>query len=124
MFTKTIKITLSPFSPDLEVVGPFIMKVQAPYSEKMVTIQLNPNIIEYQDEPKQKDPNIQIRQVMVTTNTPETKTLIFDFEKNNINNVEFNNKIYSVKLLNIGKKNIEKQDFPEFEFFIEEIERS
>lgn len=52
MLKKTVKIILSPFNPNLEVVGPMVFDVRAPYSDKAVTLVVNPNITQYEDKPK------------------------------------------------------------------------
>jgi hypothetical protein len=44
---KQVKIILSPFNPGLDVVENFVIKVDAPYSDHSVTIQVCPNIQEY-----------------------------------------------------------------------------
>jgi len=72
---KNVKLTLSPFTPSLEVVDKMVMKVHAPYSEQSVTIQFNPNIQDYKEKADQ--PGAQVRQVMFSTSTDQTQTLSF-----------------------------------------------
>ena len=109
---KLVKLTLSPFSPSLEIVDKMVMKVHVPYSEQSVTIQFNPNIQDYKEQADQ--PGVQVRQVMFSTSTDQTQTLLFDFEANNVHDVIIENTKYSIKLMTIGKE----QGFPYFEFFI------
>ena len=65
---------------------------------------------------------MQIRQSMATQPTDETQNINFNLESANEKLVDFRDKKYKIKLLNIGKKNLEGQDFPFFEFFVEEQE--
>lgn len=113
---KLVKLTMSPFSPSLEVVDKIVMKVHVPYSEQEVTIQFNPNIQDYKEQADQ--PGVQVRQVTVSTSTAETKTLLFDFKSNNVHEVTIENTKYNIKLMNIGKEPIQGQNFLFFEFFI------
>lgn len=57
---------------------------------------------------------------MASQNTEETRTLQLDIESNNEATIKFKGLNYQVKLLHIGKENIQGQDFPYFEFFVEE----
>jgi hypothetical protein len=113
---KLVKITLSPFSPNIEVVDKMVMKVQAPYSDESITMQFNPNIQDYKEQQDQKD--IKVRQLVVTTSTGQTKTIPFDFKTNNVHDVTVENTKYNVKLMNIGKELIQGQNFLYFEFFV------
>lgn len=99
---KLVKLTLSPFSPNLETIDKMTMKIHVPYSEQSVTIQFNPNIQNYKEQADQI--GIQVRQVMFSTHTADTKTLLFDFVSNNVHDVTIENTKYNVKLMNIGKE--------------------
>ncbi len=110
---KLVKLISSPFSPNLEVVDKMVMKVHAPYSEESVTIRFNPNIQDYKDKP-----GMPVRQFMFSTPTDQTRTLLFDFKKNNVHDVTVENTKYKVKLMTIGKESIQGQNFPYFEFFV------
>ncbi len=77
--TKSIEITQSPFNPSLEVVDDIVVKLHGPYSDKSVTVQINPNIQEYQENADTE--NAQVRQLMVTTPTDQKKTLELDLKK-------------------------------------------
>ena len=113
---KLVRLTLSPFSPSIEVVDKMVMKVHAPYSEQSVTIQFNPNIQDYKEQVDQ--PGVQVRQFAFSTSTDQTQTVSFDFAANNIHNVTIEGTIYNVKLMNIGKEPVQGQNFLYFEFFI------
>lgn len=113
---KLVKLTMSPFSPNVEVVDKMVMKVHVPYSENNVTIQFNPNIQDYKEQQDQKD--IKIRQLMFTTPTDHTRTFSFDFKANIAHDVTIENTKYNVKLMTIGKEPIQGQNFIYFEFFI------
>ena len=114
---KNVKLVNSPFNPPLEVVDKMVMQIHVPYSEDEVTIQFNPNIQEYKE--KQDQPNVKVRQVTVSTTTEQTKTLKFDFKDSNVQEVEIEGTTYNVKLMQIGKENLQGQDFLAFEFFVE-----
>ncbi len=109
---KLVKLTLSPFSPNLEVVNGMVMKVHAPYSEQSVTIQFNPNIQDYKEQEDQL--GLQARQVMFSTSTEQTQSFLFDFETNNVHDVMIENIEYNVKLMGIWKE----QGFFYFEFLL------
>ncbi|MFZ2631744.1 MAG: hypothetical protein WAX48_09190 [Desulfosalsimonadaceae bacterium] len=114
---KLVKLTLSPFSPSIEVIDKMVMKVHVPYSEQSVTIQFNPNIQDYKEQADQ--PGVQVRQFTFSTSTDQTQTLPFDFTKtNNVHDVTIEGTKYNVKLMNIGKEPIQGQNFLYFEFFI------
>jgi hypothetical protein len=112
--TKSIKIVQSPFSPSLEVVDDIVISLHAPYSDKNITIQVNPNIQHYQEKADTK--NVQVRQVMVSTPTDQTQTLEFDLKNNKKKQVHIEESTYEIELMNIGKENIQGQDFLFYEF--------
>lgn len=113
---KLIKLVISPFSPNVEVIGDVVISIHVPYSGKDVSVLVNPNIQEYKKSNDQ--PGIQIRQVMETTPTDETRVLHFDLQNNKIKKFKMNDSEYEFKLLNIGKENIQGHDFPSFEFHV------
>lgn len=120
MLVKTVKLVGSPFAPSLEIAGNLAIKLHMPYGKDMVTIKINPNITHYEDKPKAESPHIKIRQTAVYQDTDETQTIVLDFKKNNVQKVTMGNKSFEIKLLNIGKRKIKGQDFPEFEFLVTE----
>ena len=113
---KKVRIKCSPVSPDLEVVEDIVLKLHVPYSEKDVTIQINPNIQEYRENADQQGMNI--RQVTITTPTDETQTLKFDFGEMKIQEVAISNDVYRIELLEIGKEEIKGQKFSYFDFSV------
>jgi hypothetical protein len=115
---KQIKLIESPFNSSIEVVNDLVIALHFPCSENDVTIQINPAITEYKENGDTQ--NAQIRQIMVSESTDDTKTLHFDLAGDNIKTVISNGREYKIKLLSIGKENIEGKDFPSFEFYIEE----
>lgn len=123
MFSQNVKFVFSPLLPNVEVVDSFTAKVSIPYTDKMVTLQIDPNVMHYEDKPEQQSPDIQVRQTMVSQGTKDTQTLTFDFQENNIKKIHIDNKNYSIKLMSIDKQKVEGmdgQEFPVFEFFVEQ----
>ena len=116
---KIIKILLSPFEPDMEEAYNLIFQIFPPYGETFLNLIINPNITNYAEN-ADINPDIKIRQVVVSENTSETIELYMDFGDNNEKTFEMNGKSYTLKLLNIDKENIKGQDFPFFEFSISE----
>ncbi len=110
-----IKIIHSPFQPSMEVAGDLVVKLHAPYSDKTVTVQINPNTVEYKESPAKN-----VRQFSLSTETSDTRTLEFDFFKNKIRKLELNNKKYEIELIDIGKVKLDGQDFPTFQFKVKE----
>ena len=113
---KNIKIIQSPFNPDMEIIDKMVLHIFVPCSDDFVTIQCNPNLIDYQENADQR--NIKVRQVKFMANTPDTKTVKLDFKENNVKNIEIDNTIYKVKLMNIGKEKIQGQHFSTYEFYV------
>ena len=113
---KLINLVMSPFSPNLEVVGDIVLMIHVPYSDKEVTLRVAPNVQDYQERADQ--PGIQVRQVMVTNATPDTCTLKFDLRDNSTQRFELDGKTYEIKLLRIGQQNLQGQDFRCYEFHV------
>lgn len=111
-----IRLIASPFHSNLEIAGELVIKLHVPYSKDMVTIKINPNITEYQDN---KGGNI--RQLSISKDTDETKTLQFDSKNNNIHKIKIGNDNYEIRLMNMGKVNEQGQDFPTFEFLVKRL---
>jgi hypothetical protein len=102
--------------PPVEIAGDLAIKLHVPYSESTVAIQVSPSIDDYSD--KQDDGQVQIRQVMVSSSTDETTTLSFDFEKRRKQSLNFRGVEYQLELTDIGKQEIEGQDFFYYEFMV------
>lgn len=117
MGTK-VKIVCSPFTPNLEVAEGLVLAIHAPYSDTSVAIQVNPAVDGYQESADQH--GVSVRQVMVTHSTDETQTLSFDLQNNSQLSITVNNQQYSITLQEIGKDNIQGQDFL---FFLFDVER-
>lgn len=116
---KVVRIVNSPFNPNLEVVYNLVIKLHVPYSEKEVTVMLNPNIQDYQK--KSDKSGVKISQLMFTKPTNQTKQIKFDFESNKIKVVQVEKEKYKIELMKIGKEELQGQDFPFFEFSISKI---
>lgn len=116
--SKVVKLVQSPFNPPVEIAEDIVLKLYVPYSESSVTIMVNPNIQEYLVDID--NDTVKVRQVMVSTETEDTRILCFDLT-NNSREVEIGSKNYLIKLLNIGKKAEDGQDFIFYEFFIEKL---
>jgi len=114
---KLVKIVVSPFSPSIEIAENIVIKVHVPYSEKDVTVLVNPNVQDYAEN--QDNPNIKVRQVMAASKTDESRTFRLDFQDNNVQTFEIRGGKYNIKLMSIGKEKIQGQKFPYFEFFVE-----
>lgn len=113
---KLIKLVQSPSNPGIETVDKMVIKLHVPYSEKSVTVQINPFLQDYKENTDQ--PNIQVRQVQVTSTTSDTKTLTFDFENNSTQNIEVEGNKYQITLMNIGKEKTRDGEFLAFEFLV------
>ncbi len=113
---KKVRIKCSPFSPGLEVAEGIVLKLHAPYSEKEVTIQINPNVQDYKENADK--PGIEIRQRTMTTSTDETQTLKFDLDTMKIQKVAIGSKVYKIELLEIGKEEIQGQKSFYFDFSV------
>ncbi|MCK5708015.1 MAG: hypothetical protein KAI43_10215 [Candidatus Aureabacteria bacterium] len=113
--SKLIKIILSPFSAALETVYGLVIRVQPPYTDNEVNIQISPNITEYK-ETVNKD----FKQFTMTSNIEDTKHISLNLKSKSTQIISFEDKDYEIKLLNIGKVKQQGQDFPFFEFMITE----
>ena len=114
-----VKIVNSPFNPNLEIAEGLVIKLHAPYSEDSVTVQVNPNIVDYKEEADQ--PNIKVRQAIASSPTDQTRTLFFDFGDNRHQKVTIEGQDYEIELLDIGKENLQGQDFQFFKFSVSTI---
>lgn len=114
---KRVRIKCSPFTSNLEVADDLVLKLHVPYSDKEVTIQINPNIQDY----KQNDDKagVKVRQTIVTTPTDETRTLKFDFNNMKTQKIVIGKTTYKIELLEIGKEDIQGQKFPYFDFSVD-----
>ena len=114
---KKIRIIQSALNPPIETVGNLILNLHVPYSDKEVTIQINPNLEEYIENQQEK--GFEIIQMSVTTSTIDTKTLMFDFGTNNTHTFNYDDETYTISLLDIGIVEIEGQVSQYFEFLVQ-----
>ena len=108
MASNTENLIISP-SPDPEssligCVEGLSVKLSEFYSDNDVTVKVN-----VFDENHPAD----------APETKSTKTLKFDFGKSNTKKVRISHNAYNIKLVNIGRKTWDGQDYPYFEFLIE-----
>jgi hypothetical protein len=113
---KRIKIVLSPFNPPLELVEGFVIKVDIPYSDSKVTIQVCPNFQEYEENADVD--SAKIRQKIMAIPTDETTRLFFDLGKNRKQKIVAEGMAYEIELLNIGYEDIEGKKFRSFDFSV------
>jgi len=116
---KQVKIIASPFNSDLEIAEGLVIKLHVPYSDTSVTVQVNPSIDHYEEISDQS--GSKVRQVIVSSPTDQTQTLSFDFESNRQQAVTIEDQDYRIELIEIGKENIQGQDFPFFAFDVNRI---
>ena len=116
---KKVKIVNSPFNPNLETAEGLVIKLHVPYSDTSVTVQVNPSIDDYKEAADQ--PGVKVRQVTMSSPTDQTRTLSFDLESNRQQTITIENQGYQIELLEIGKENIQGQDFQFFAFEVNRI---
>ena len=116
--TKRIRLVQSPFNPPLEVVDDIVVNLHVPCSTKQVTIQVNPNVESYPENAEAT--NVQVRAVKVAASTDQTKVVLLDFGVNKKRRIEIEKKSYDIELVSIGKKKIQNENFPVFEFDVSE----
>lgn len=116
---KLVRLTNSPFTPPVEVVDELVITLHVPYTEKNVTVRLNPNIQDYQE--KDDRPGVKVRQVMQAIPTDQTQEIKFDFGKNKVKLALIENKKYQIELTQIGKENVQGHCFPFFEFLVSNV---
>lgn len=114
---KKIRIVQSPFNLPLEYIEGIIIKLSVPYSEKDVTVTINPSVDAYKENAESEAKKV--RQIMITSLTANTKTLYFDLDNNAKQTVIIKNNSYKIELINISKEIIQGQEFPCFEFSVE-----
>ena len=114
---KNITLSSSSDTPQMVIVDKLVLHLTKPFSTKLVTIICNPILTEYTESLKPLGFNI--KQIKLMVSTPDTKTLKFDFGKNNINKITFDNTTYTMKLMNINKeKTANQKECLNFECFI------
>src|SRR4051812_41803065 len=99
--TEIIKVHLSPFHANIAAFGKLSFQVRPPYNEREVTIQVNPNLLDYQENRDQE--SIKVRHAAVTTPTGQSRTLSFSLDDNAVQCVRLDDTDYRIRLLRIGK---------------------
>jgi len=117
--SKSIKLIASPFHSPVDEACGLLFQLCVPYSDKNVTILVNPNMVDYKE--KDGDENIEIKQLTFSLFTKDTKELFFDFNANNVKTIDNGNEKIEVKLMRIDTENIQGQDFMSFELFVSEV---
>lgn len=102
--------------PDLlfATAGGLVIKLQPPYSENVVNLMINPNVMSY--EKGKEGPGFSVGPISMSRHSSDTKILKFDFDNNNTQRIQVDDKNYKIKLMNIIKGHPLS-----FEFLIEEI---
>jgi len=116
---KQIRIVASPFNPNMEIAEGLVINLHVPYSDTSVTVQVNPSIDDYKEAVDQ--PGVKVRQMTVSSPTDQTQTLSFDLESNRQQSITIEDQDYQIELLEIGKENIQGQDFRFFAFEVNRI---
>jgi len=106
--------TFVAFEPPVEVVDDIVLKIHVPYSKTTATLQINPNIQDYQESGDTK--SAKVRQVMVTTPTDETVTVFFDLNGVKDHQVLIYGSSYEIALLSITPPDNKEPHILDFEF--------
>ncbi len=117
--SRLIKIVQSPFNSPLEVAEDLVIKLHVPYSDTSVTVQVNPNIQDYREMADTE--HAQVRQVIITIPMDQTRVITFDLDNNKKHKINIEGCDYEIELTNIGKENIQGQDFPFYEFKVSKL---
>ena len=118
--SKLLKLINSPFNPPMAETMGLIFQIHVPCSKEMVTLLVNPNTRDYQENMDQ--PQLQVRQYSFTEHTRDTKTITLNFAENNIVTINHEGTEIDIKLMNISSEKIQGQDFPAFEILVSEHE--
>jgi len=113
---KTIKIISSPYNPPIETVGSITIILSQPFSDSVVAVEVDPNILEH--EPNSDQPGYLVRQKTFSVHTNDTKKLTFDFRENNVQEFTAQGEKYQMKLMHIGIEKIQGQGFKYVEFLV------
>ena len=116
---KEVKISSNPSSSPVEYVEGLVMQVSMPYSDSSVTIKIDSSIEHYEEATDQD--GAEIRQVIITADTTQTQTILFDLEGNNIKDITIDGKKFNIKLCEIGNEEVEGIPGQTFKFFKFEV---
>src|SRR5687768_14620039 len=112
---KEVKIILSPFTHNVEIVENFIIKIGVDYSDTEVNVTIDPNIQAYEE--KKDGQGIELSQFIVSK-TKDTKDLKFNLEENKVHDISIDGRNFEIKLQEIGSEKVEEIYTPKFKFFI------
>ena len=114
--SEQVRLAGSPFQPNVEVGYDLVIKLGVPYSAEMVTVVINPNITDYREEVSEN-----IRQVMTTTPTDETRTVRFDMGTNKVHTISVGDRRYEITLEQIGTTIELGQEFRCYDFSVSQL---
>jgi hypothetical protein len=113
-----LKIAINPLSSRIETFEEIVIKSHVPYSKSGIHIMIQPSVIDYKEH--DGDANIEVAQLMVVSNTEDTKILEFNLLDKKEHKIEIGEFIYTILLQNIGEeqfKELGNQKFLYYEFF-------
>ncbi len=113
---QTIRIHLSPSHPNIATVGKLSFRIHVPYNESEVTIQTNPNLLDYKENADQA--GIEVRQVQLSVPSSQSRILRFVAGDNKFQKIRIDDTDYEIQLLKIGKEKDGRQEFFFFDFRI------
>ena len=117
--SKLIKLVNSPFQSPVDYACGLIFQIHVPYSKDGVSLLVNPSVADYIE--KDGNESIDVRQLIVSEHTKDTKQIYLDFGKNNTKIIDNSGQQVEVKLMRIDTEKIEGQDFMFFELFVSEV---
>jgi hypothetical protein len=120
--SSLVKICLCPFEPNVAVSEGLTISVLPPYSETDVTVNINPNIVNYIEE--NTIGNAQFAQTTEQHSTDETATIRLDIQNHPEEQFAYGGNFYNIKFMGTTKESHEGQDFPSFSFYIDVLELS
>ncbi len=98
------------------IVDKIQLSVHKPFSEKSVTVKFNSCMENFNSGKNQMRPSSRLNPL---TQVPHNAvTLKFDFEKNNVHNIEIDGTWYNVRLAEIGKESNNGEDYLFFDFMV------
>jgi hypothetical protein len=118
--TKLVKLTSSPFTPDMEVVGDMLMRLGVHRAADSVAITLGDNIQDYKEQADQ--PGALVRQVTESIPTDQYRALLFDLQTNQTQGVAWKGRQVEIKLMQITRDKMEGHEFLSYEFQVSDAE--
>jgi hypothetical protein len=120
--SSLVKICLSPFEPNVATSEGLTISVLPPYSETDVTVNINPNIVNYIEG--KTTGKVQLAQMTEQHSTDETFTISLDVRNHPEQRFAYGGNIYNIKFMGTTKEPHEGQDFLSFSFYIDVLELS